>query len=291
MQPIPVGLDHVTFQVPEPEAAAEFCAAAFGLAITSRRPGGAVTLSSLPRNAVVVPDAELVFVHGEVFRLDHMAFALPGDTSLEQVEAHLRSQGFAAQRVTCALSEGEHVRVAGPDGAKVDLAPQRPLIRRPPGEAPFGIVRLGHITLSAPEPPALVEFLIKALRFRLSDHSGSDFYWLRCNRDHHGVGCKRGAAGVNHIAFELENWQEVQRACDHLRSEGLETEFGPGRHGPGNNIFTYVRTPFGLRFELFCDLVRIDDDGAYQPRDWGSGGGQSRPNTWGPAPPESYRRG
>ena len=44
---------------------------------------------------------------------------------------------------------------------------------------------------------------------------------------------------ANHIAFWLDQREDVLRACEVYRENGVELEFGPGRHGVGENFFTY----------------------------------------------------
>ena len=41
------------------------------------------------------------------------------------------------------------------------------------------------------------------------------------------------------------------RSADIYREAGLEIEYGPGKHGVGENLFLYVREPGGMRIELF----------------------------------------
>lgn len=287
MPPLALNIEHVAIRVPDPGEAAEYCSRSLGLAIT-RRSEDTIHLTSRPADAVTVPPCELLFLRGEETVLDHVAFVVAEDDDLNAVRAAAVEQNVPYTDVVDPVRGTTGVRLTGPDGFLVDLFPQRPRIRRPAGDTPFDITRLGHLTVSAPEPAHTVAFFMETLGFHLSDQNGTNFFWVRCNRDHHGIGATRGRFGVHHVAFELRDWEQIRKACDHLRSSGLEVEFGPGRHGPGNNIFIYVLTPFGLRFELFCELERIDDDASYQPRDWGAGGRRTHANTWGPVAPASY---
>jgi len=47
---------------------------------------------------------------------------------------------------------------------------------------------------------------------------------------------------------------------------------GPGRHGPGFNLFIYFATADGNMVEYFCDMLQIwhDERGkpTYEPRVW-----------------------
>ena len=61
----------------------------------------------------------------------------------------------------------------------------------------------------------------------------------------------RGRA--NHVAFvgSTAARTALLRTADLYREAGLEIEYGPGKHGVGENLFLYVREPGGMRVELF----------------------------------------
>ena len=54
-----------------------------------------------------------------------------------------------------------------------------------------------------------------------------------------------GQAKVNHYAYDLADWGELKKTCDHLWKNDVPIIFGPGRHGPGHNIFIYIPDPAG----------------------------------------------
>ena len=95
-----------------------------------------------------------------------------------------------------------------------------------------------------PEPQALAKFYGEVLGFRVSDWIGDWFVFMRCGPDHHTVNFVRGkCTQMHHIAFELKDWAQIQTACDFLGSKHIPIIWGPGRHGPGHNIYTYHRNP------------------------------------------------
>ena len=53
------------------------------------------------------------------------------------------------------------------------------------------------------------------------------------------------------MAFWVDSREDVLRTADLYREAGLEIEYGPGKHGVGENLFLYVREPGGMRVELF----------------------------------------
>ena len=62
---------------------------------------------------------------------------------------------------------------------------------------------------------------------------------------------------VNHIAFWLDQRVELYRAADVLVDAGIPIEFGPGRHGLGEQEYLYFREPSGLRVEFNAGGYRL----------------------------------
>ena len=62
---------------------------------------------------------------------------------------------------------------------------------------------------------------------------------------------------VNHIAFWLDQRVEFYRAADVLLDADIPIEFGPGRHGLGEQEYLYFREPSGLRVEFNAGGYRL----------------------------------
>jgi catechol 2,3-dioxygenase len=67
---------------------------------------------------------------------------------------------------------------------------------------------------------------------------------------------------VNHIAYFVDSREELLRAADVLLNADVAIEFGPGKHGMGEQDYLYVREPGGVRLELNAGGYRN-----YEP-DW-----------------------
>jgi hypothetical protein len=94
---------------------------------------------------------------------------------------------------------------------------------------------------------------------------------MRCGPDHHTVNFVRGKRTImHHVAFELKDWAQILTACDFLGSKNIQLTWGPGRHGPGHNLYTYHRNPDDQIIELFAELDKmLDEDlGYFDPRPW-----------------------
>jgi 2,3-dihydroxy-p-cumate/2,3-dihydroxybenzoate 3,4-dioxygenase len=130
-------------------------------------------------------------------------------------------------------------------------------------------IQLTHAVLNSADQEASERFAVEKLRFIVSDRT-AHMRFLRCNRKHHCVAyAKATLPSLNHIAFEMSGVDAVMRGIARLREAGYEAVWGPGRHGPGNNVFGYFIAPYGGVVEYTADVSEVGDD--YRvgtPEDW-----------------------
>jgi catechol 2,3-dioxygenase-like lactoylglutathione lyase family enzyme len=158
-----------------------------------------------------------------------------------------------------------------PKGTRIDVFAEQTLIAKNQPVAGIGPLKLGHLAFCVDEPKKFVEYYGRVLGFRLSDWIQDWFAFMRCGPDHHTVNFVRGQrTQMHHIAFELKDWAQIQSACDFLGSKNIQLAWGPGRHGPGHNIYTYHRNPDDQIIELFTELDKMLDEklGYFDPRPW-----------------------
>jgi 2,3-dihydroxy-p-cumate/2,3-dihydroxybenzoate 3,4-dioxygenase len=130
-------------------------------------------------------------------------------------------------------------------------------------------IQLTHAVLNTADQDAAERFAVEKLGFIVSDRT-AHMRFLRCNRKHHCVAYAKAALpSLNHIAFEMSGVDAVMRGIARLREAGYEAVWGPGRHGPGNNVFGYFIAPYGGVIEYTADVSEVGDD--YRvgtPEDW-----------------------
>ena len=130
-------------------------------------------------------------------------------------------------------------------------------------------IRLSHVVLNSSDVDAAERFATSQLGFKVSDRT-RHMTFLRCNDVHHCIAYARaGYPSLNHIAFEMADTDAVMRGIGRLRDAGYPCVWGPGRHGPGNNVFGYFVGPHGGIVEYTAEVSRVGDDyrvGA--PDDW-----------------------
>ena len=149
-------------------------------------------------------------------------------------------------------------------------------------------VRLAHVVLNSHDVAATQRFMEQVFDFSLSDRTRI-MAFMRCNSDHHSIALgDTDNDALNHIAFLMPDLESVMRGGGRMRDAGFGIEWGPGRHGPGDNAFNYFVGPFDVVIEYTAEVEQVDDSyQARQPSDWTWPPG--RVDQWGISAPPSAR--
>jgi catechol 2,3-dioxygenase-like lactoylglutathione lyase family enzyme len=163
---------------------------------------------------------------------------------------------------------GVSVRLVDAHGRVFELVTGDTL-RSDPTEETDQPIRLAHVVLNSHDVEESQKFLARVLDFSLSDRT-KIMAFMRCNSDHHSIALgDTDNDALNHIAFLMPDLDSVMRGGGRMRDAGFGIEWGPGRHGPGNNAFNYFVGPFDLVIEYTAEVQQIDDSyKAGQPADW-----------------------
>jgi catechol 2,3-dioxygenase len=149
--------------------------------------------------------------------------------------------------------------------------------------------KIVHVNFNTVDFDGTLKFFTQALGFRVVDDN-APLWFLHCdNPDHCSIVlCKLNLPTLNHIAFEMPEFDSVMRGMGRMKANGYPIEWGPGRHGPGNNVFAYFCGPDEVPLEYAAEVLQIDD--SYQPRPsdyWKFKPGRS--DQWGITQPRSPR--
>jgi catechol 2,3-dioxygenase-like lactoylglutathione lyase family enzyme len=130
-------------------------------------------------------------------------------------------------------------------------------------------VQLTHVVCNSKDAEATADVAERVLGFRVSDRT-KGMVFVRCNSSHHSTAFARaGFASLNHIAFEMQNLDAVMRGIGRLRDHRMAPAWGPGRHGPGANVYAYFIAPFGPVIEFSTAVDKVPDDHRVgRPEDW-----------------------
>jgi catechol 2,3-dioxygenase-like lactoylglutathione lyase family enzyme len=136
-------------------------------------------------------------------------------------------------------------------------------------EHPDRPIGLSHVVLNSADADAAERFAAEKLGLKVSDRT-KIMTFMRCNRKHHCIAYVRaGFSSLNHVAFDMPSLESVMRGIGRLRDAGYPAVWGPGRHGPGNNVFGYFIGPHGGVVEYTSEVSEVDE--SYRvggPEDW-----------------------
>ena len=146
---------------------------------------------------------------------------------------------------------------------------------------------LTHVVRGTVDHEASIRFHQEALGFELSDPLPGLGGFMRCSEWHHNLMLQQApAAFLHHIAFEVDDVDEVGRGATHMLEYDADCHlWGLGRHAIGSNFFWYLRDPSGNFAEYAADIDRVSAQQAYCPKEWS---GHEGLYAWGQAPPTEF---
>jgi catechol 2,3-dioxygenase-like lactoylglutathione lyase family enzyme len=223
---------------------------------------------------------------GDTPQIRHVTLRARSEDALAAIEQRVIPAGGSivqgAHPLTRDPAGGTGLKIRDPHGRVFQIVHGD--AQRPPSEVRDKPVRLTHVVLNSHAVDDTQRFLSDVLGFTLADRTVA-IAFMNCNSDHHSlaIGIADNDA-LNHIAFLMPDADSVMRGGGRMKDAGFPIQWGPGRHGPGNNLFNYFIDPFGVVIEYTAEVEQVD--GSYQPRgpaDWKWPAG--RVDQWGISPP------
>ena len=236
------------------------------------------------------PEFYLLSLHSAPRKgIHHLAFGVDSNAAVDRAANDLQNAGIPIATLPSLLDEpggGYGLRFIDPEGRCIELSAgvaQHSGGWRAQRVEPSSLC---HVVLNTTDMDRMAAFYSEVLGFRISDWSEHQMVFLRCNSKHHAISFNQAPhASINHVAYLVGGVDEIMRGVSGLRQRGLPPSWGPGRHGPGNNIFCYFKDPFGYVAEYTSDIDYIANDSAHIPQVW-----QRTPDAmdrWGTAGPPS----
>jgi len=243
------------------EAAVRFYAEGFGLTLAAQD-------DKVARFDGVGGESDvLILRHSATPGLAGFRLGLSSPEALVQAHAALAARGHAISPPVFG-SAGFSIRT--PDGQSVDLVAEGglPALTATPDGKPICI---SHLVINSPAPAAMVRFFTDDLGFRITDsYEGDLLVFLKCDQpQHHCLGVSPGSAGaLNHFSVDVGSIDGLMKSIGRMQKAGHAPIWGPGRHGPGGNVFAYFEDPTGFVAEFTCEVQQIDDPASWQARAW-----------------------
>jgi catechol 2,3-dioxygenase-like lactoylglutathione lyase family enzyme len=250
-------LRSVQLGVPDVDACTDFYSEVWGLSVVERGPDDAWLRGTGANHHV------LRLSRAERNALGTVSFAVRTRAEVDEAGRRLTAGGVPLLREPGpldAVGAGYGLLLADPEGRRIELSCDvHAVTPQSHGRAvPTGVT---HVVLNTVDIDAAVTFYTEVLGMRVSDWSEHQMAFLRCNSDHHSIAFNQAAwTSVNHVAYEMPSMDHFMRGIGSLRHHGITPLWGPGRHGPGNNTFSYFADPAGLVCEYTSDVAQIVED-------------------------------
>ncbi len=245
-------LHHLCFESPNPEKLSDF----YGK-IMQMKPqsiGGNAWLCSGKNRQILIKE-------GMKNRLEFAAFSCRDEEGLNLLKERVKEEGIEVINLQPDLFQNDAISIVDQDGHNISFGLSKPNMN---AESVLN-GPLQHLTFSTLNVEKFVDFYVGKLGFCVSDrvlHSNGNLAtcFVRSNHEHHTVACfKSDRIGVDHHSYEAGEWNAIRDWCDHFASMNIELMWGPGRHGPGNNLFVFVEDPDGNWIEISAELEVIHD--------------------------------
>ena len=250
-------LGYVAVNSTDPETLARDTANIIGAREVGRQ-DGAILMSSNDRHA------EFVIRKGAVDSLAATGLEATSPEAVDEVKKRAEAAGLRIlstapslpcieKSVTFATTEGHVYEVHTP------MPLDRELRYYGAGTHPKC---LDHINYTAVDPAKWADEMHAACGLLLSQRTtGYEISWMRAGdgRHHTVAAVKSSEAGVHHISWEFNAFEDFKRLGDAMIVEGRRLVWGPGRHGAGDNLFLYFKTVGGILFECIAEMEVIYD--------------------------------
>jgi catechol 2,3-dioxygenase len=242
----------------------------------------------------------LVLTQGDPVGLGHAAWRAVGADELNEAVARLEKAGARGKWIEKSYGHGRAYRFEDPGGHPIELLWEVDRYRsggdlksiypeRPQKPANHGIAprQLDHVTIATRDVEAAgawyranLGFRFMAVAYMQENHKQAVFSTVTTNEKSHDLGLGVDFSNVpgrlHHLAFWVDTPDEHLRCADLLMESGTGIEYGPGRHGIGEQFYLYFREPgSNLRIEINTGGYRnyVPD---WEPVKWGV---EEGPNT------------
>jgi catechol 2,3-dioxygenase len=267
-------LSHVELRVPDLELATAYYTEVVGLIETARE-SERVYLKCWDEHQ----HHSLVLAYAPTYGLEVLGWKVDHASDLDHYAARLEAAGVATERFApgeLGPGSGATVRFVAPSGHVTELVHGMTQVgnllplHNPPPE-PQGLIgihppRLDHIFLMCEDVDATTAFYREVLDFRLTEQILADDGHQLCTfleRTHtaHDIAFITGPQrAFHHVAFWVDDWNELRTAADTCSYHGVTIDAGPTRHGATRGWGLYFFDPAGNRNEVYTGGYWADPD-------------------------------
>ena len=206
----------------------------------------------------------LLFAPGKANTLGFAAYSLETPAELAALERRLARSRIPAGAALASLFGAAGIAVSDPDGSQLVFGLAEDAVDHPhdtPGLS--SSPRLQHVVMASTDCARIAAFYADPLGFTVSDRvyrKDGDLTtcFLRSDEEHHSFAVFQASqCRFDHHCYETEGWHAIRDWADRFASLGVPLQWGPGRHGPGNNLFIFIHDPDGNWVELSAEIEHV----------------------------------
>lgn len=213
----------------------------------------------------IARDRRISILRGEPKTLAYAAYAVPDETVLLALEHRLLAAGVAVERIAMVGFAGEAIAFRDPDGNMMRFG----IVD---GESGSGDTiadrpaRIQHAVFASTGIDRMLAFYTDVVGFVLSDTVNDEggtmrTFFVRCSHEHHSLAVFSAAENrLDHHCYEAADWNLIRDWADHFAKQRIPLKWGPGRHGPGDNLFVFIHDPDGNWLEISAELEQVTPD-------------------------------
>lgn len=243
-------LNHLRIASPDPQHMAEFARVSLQMEVEQC---GEQWLCRAPGRV-------LAYERGPAKTLLEAGYALHSEADLDVLKRRLAGASVAMEQAVNPLLGGAAISFRDPDGNRFSFG----MAAANPASGPSTLAaRLQHVVLASTDATRVAAFFSEIVGMEVSDRVLDDAgelrtAFLRTDEEHHSFAVFQASKpGLDHCSFETPDWNSIRDWADHFSAQRIPIQWGPGRHGPGNNLFIFVHDPDDNWLEFSADLEVI----------------------------------
>lgn len=242
-------LDHICLSSPAPDNLASFYGSALDMTVEARA----------DCHLAFGKGRKLLFTQGAAKGAPFSAYALGDESALAHYRETLIDRGVNIEPSPSQLFDEQAFGVRDPDGNLVLFG----VAMRPfsfIGQTARRTARLQHFVTASDDIDRVASFYSEKLGFTVADEVTDDAgglraIFLRTDEEHHSRAIFRAdEKRLDHHCYETDDWNAIGAWADHMGDRHIPLKWGPGRHGPGHNLFFMIHDPDGNWIEMSAEL-------------------------------------
>merc|ERR1711965_454953 len=206
------------------------------------------------------PSRKIIITKGENKTLSYAGMVCRNENNLNEFRKFLNQNELILKDHNSGFYKSGSFSVEDPDKNKICFG----VLKDKNSNVLDGIhAPLQHLTFASEDVVSFQDFYQNKLGFQVTDRVTKNngelaTCFTTSNHEHHTIACfKSSKKGMDHHSYEVGDWNYIKNWCDHFALNNIKLMWGPGRHGPGNNLFVFIEDIDGNWIEISAELETV----------------------------------